>query len=98
MNFSWDVFWQYLLRPSDIYLYGLWLTCVIAVGAMLLGCVLGLLAALMRLSTACGAASNGALANRPANRSGEAASRFTISLPWADGGARNPCVRSLPAA
>ena len=22
MNFSWDVFWQYLLRPSDIYLYG----------------------------------------------------------------------------
>lgn len=51
MNFSWDVFWQYLLRPSDIYLYGLWLTCVIAVSAMLLGCALGLLAALMRLST-----------------------------------------------
>lgn len=51
MNFSWDVFWQYLLRPSDIYLYGLWLTCVIAVSAMLLGCVLGLLAALMRLSS-----------------------------------------------
>ncbi|WP_160286750.1 amino acid ABC transporter permease [Pseudomonas knackmussii] len=51
MNFSWDVFWQYLLKPSDIYLYGLWLTCVIAVGAMLLGCVLGLLAALMRLSS-----------------------------------------------
>ncbi|MBD9500684.1 amino acid ABC transporter permease [Pseudomonas sp. BGr12] len=51
MNFSWDVFWQYLLRPSDIYLYGLWLTCVIAVSAMVLGCVLGLLAALMRLST-----------------------------------------------
>ncbi|WP_275629956.1 amino acid ABC transporter permease [Pseudomonas sp. 273] len=51
MNFSWDVFWQYLLKPSDIYLYGLWLTCVIAVSAMLLGCVLGLLAALMRLSS-----------------------------------------------
>ncbi|WP_371368062.1 amino acid ABC transporter permease [Pseudomonas sp. QL9] len=51
MNFSWDVFWQYLLKPSDIYLYGLWLTCVIAVAAMLLGCVLGLLAALMRLSS-----------------------------------------------
>ncbi|MGE9765039.1 amino acid ABC transporter permease [Pseudomonas sp. PDM20] len=51
MNFSWDVFWQYLLRPSDIYLYGLWLTCVIAVSAMVLGCVLGLLAALMRLSS-----------------------------------------------
>ncbi|MED5611730.1 MULTISPECIES: amino acid ABC transporter permease [Pseudomonas] len=51
MNFSWDVFWQYLLKPSDIYLYGLWLTCVIAVSAMLLGCVLGLLAALLRLSS-----------------------------------------------
>ncbi|MDF3868546.1 amino acid ABC transporter permease [Pseudomonas denitrificans (nom. rej.)] len=51
MNFSWDVFWQYLLRPSDIYLYGLWLTCMIAVSAMLLGCVLGLMAALMRLSS-----------------------------------------------
>ncbi|MDO7902431.1 amino acid ABC transporter permease [Pseudomonas sp. K13] len=51
MNFNWDVFWQYLLRPSDIYLYGLWLTCMIAVSAMLLGCLLGLLAALMRLSS-----------------------------------------------
>ncbi|MDF3933917.1 amino acid ABC transporter permease [Pseudomonas citronellolis] len=51
MNFSWDVFWQYLLKPSDVYLYGLWLTCVIAVCAMLLGCALGLLAALMRLSS-----------------------------------------------
>lgn len=50
MNFSWDVFWQYLLHPSDVYLYGLGLTCVIAVGAMLLGCALGLLAALARLS------------------------------------------------
>ncbi len=50
MNFSWDVFWQYLLHPSDVYLYGLGLTCVIAIGAMLLGCALGLLAALARLS------------------------------------------------
>lgn len=51
MNFNWDIFWQYLLQPSDVYLYGLWLTCVIAVMAMLLGCVLGLLAALMRASS-----------------------------------------------
>ncbi len=51
MNFSWDVFWHYLLRPTDVYLYGLWLTCVIAASAMLLGCVLGLLVALMRLSS-----------------------------------------------
>lgn len=51
MNFSWDVFWQYLLKPSDIYLYGLWLTCVISVCAMLMGCALGLVAALMRMST-----------------------------------------------
>jgi len=50
MNFSWDIFWQYLLRPSDVYLHGLWITCAIAVFAMLLGCVLGLAAALLRLS------------------------------------------------
>ena len=40
MNFNWDVFWQYLLQPSDVYLTGLWLTCVISVLAMLLGCFL----------------------------------------------------------
>lgn len=51
MNFNWDIFWQYLLRPSDLYLYGLWLTCVISVLAMALGSVLGLVAALMRLSS-----------------------------------------------
>ena len=50
MNFNWDVFWQYLLQPSGVYLTGLWLTCVISVLAMLLGCVLGLAAALLRLS------------------------------------------------
>jgi len=50
MNFSWDIFWQYLLRPSDVYLYGLWITCVIAVCSMLLGCLLGMGAALLRLS------------------------------------------------
>jgi len=41
MNFNWDVFWQYLLQPSGVYLTGLWLTCLISVLAMLLGCVLG---------------------------------------------------------
>ncbi|MFJ3483440.1 amino acid ABC transporter permease [Pseudomonas sp. NPDC090202] len=51
MNFKWEVFWQYLLQPSDVYLYALWLTCVIAVLSMTLGCVLGLIAALMRLSS-----------------------------------------------
>lgn len=50
MAFSWDIFWQYLLRPSDTYLYGLWLTCVISVSAMGLGCIIGLLVALMRRS------------------------------------------------
>ena len=50
MNFNWDVFWQYLLQPSSVYLTGLWLTCLISVLAMALGCVLGLGAALMRLS------------------------------------------------
>lgn len=51
MNFNWDVFWQYLLQPSGVYLTGLWLTCLIAVLAMALGCALGLAAALMRLSS-----------------------------------------------
>ena len=51
MNFNWNVFWQYLLQPSDVYLTGLWLTCLISVSAMLLGCVLGLIAALMKLSS-----------------------------------------------
>ena len=51
MNFNWDVFWQYLLQPSGVYLTGLWLTCLISVLAMLLGCALGLAAALLRLST-----------------------------------------------
>lgn len=50
MNFNWDVFWQYLLQPSGVYLTGLWLTCLISVLAMLMGCALGLVAALMRLS------------------------------------------------
>ncbi len=50
MNFNWDVFWQYLLQPSGVYLTGLWLTCLISVLAMLLGCALGLAAALLRLS------------------------------------------------
>lgn len=36
MNFNWDVFWQYLLQPSGVYLTGLWLTCLISVLAMLL--------------------------------------------------------------
>jgi len=51
MNFSWEIFWQYLLHPSDVYLHGLWMTCAIAVLAMLLGCVIGLTMALLRLVT-----------------------------------------------
>lgn len=51
MNFNWDIFWSYLLQPSDVYLYGLWLTCSIAVMSMLLGTVIGLFAALMRMSS-----------------------------------------------
>ena len=51
MNFNWDIFWHYLLQPSDIYLYALWLTLTISVSAMLMGCAMGLLAALMRLSS-----------------------------------------------
>ncbi|MFM0034579.1 amino acid ABC transporter permease [Paraburkholderia strydomiana] len=51
MNFSWEIFRQFLLTPSSTYLHGLWLTCAISVLAVLLGVVLGLCVALMRLSS-----------------------------------------------
>lgn len=51
MNFSWEIFRQFLLTPSSTYLHGLWLTCCISVLAVALGMVLGLCVALMRLSS-----------------------------------------------
>jgi len=50
MNFDWSFFWAYLLRPSSVYLNGLWLTLSISVVAQALGTGLGLFIALARIS------------------------------------------------
>jgi polar amino acid transport system permease protein len=50
MTFDWSFFWQYLLRPSSVYLNGLGLTLSISVISQGLGTVLGLFAALARIS------------------------------------------------
>jgi len=50
MSFDWPFFWHYLLRPSTAYLNGLMLTLVLSVVAQTLGTVLGLFAALGRMS------------------------------------------------
>jgi polar amino acid transport system permease protein len=50
MSFDWPFFWHYLLRPSAAYLNGLMLTLVLSVVAQTLGTVIGLFAALGRLS------------------------------------------------
>src|SRR5436190_18399223 len=50
MSFDWGFFWHYLLRPSSVYLNGLWLTLSISVIAQTLGTILGLFVALGRIS------------------------------------------------
>ncbi|MFT3671575.1 amino acid ABC transporter permease [Aestuariivirga sp.] len=50
MNFDWGFFWQYLLWPSSVYLYGLWLTLSVSVISQGLGTVLGLFIALAKIS------------------------------------------------
>lgn len=50
MNFDWTFFWHYLLRPSSVYLNGLWLTLSISVISQGLGTLLGLFGALARMS------------------------------------------------
>ena len=50
MSFDWPFFWHYLFRPSGAYLHGLMLTVVLSVVAQLLGTILGLFAALGRMS------------------------------------------------
>ncbi len=46
MNFDWAFFWHYLLRPSSVYLNGLWLTLCVSVIAQGVGTILGLFGAL----------------------------------------------------
>jgi polar amino acid transport system permease protein len=50
MIFDWSFFWHYLLRPSSVYLNGLWLTLSISVVAQGLGTLFGLFLALARIS------------------------------------------------
>jgi polar amino acid transport system permease protein len=50
MAFDWGFFWHYLLEPSSVYLHGLWLTLSLSVISQSLGIVIGLFAALGRLS------------------------------------------------
>jgi polar amino acid transport system permease protein len=51
MNFDWTFFWRYLLEPSAVYLHGLWLTLSLSIVCQLLGTIIGLFAALGRLSS-----------------------------------------------
>ncbi|MFK0165240.1 amino acid ABC transporter permease [Rhizobium sp. NPDC090279] len=50
MNFDLSIFWEYLLRPSTVYLHGLGLTLTISVIAQALGTILGLFIALSGIS------------------------------------------------
>ena len=47
---DWHVVWERLFHPDGIFLRALWTTVYIAVTAQLLGVVLGLIAALMRMA------------------------------------------------
>src|SRR5204863_2424171 len=48
--FEWHVFWQRIFHPDHVFVLALWRTIYISVCAQVLGVVLGLVAALMRLS------------------------------------------------
>ncbi|HUZ64698.1 MAG TPA: amino acid ABC transporter permease [Acetobacteraceae bacterium] len=50
MHFDWPFFWHYLLAPSTTYLNGLMLTLVLSVVSQILGTIIGLFAALGRIS------------------------------------------------
>lgn len=50
MHFDWPFFWHYLLTPSANYLHGLMLTIVLSVASQTLGTMIGLFAALGRIS------------------------------------------------
>jgi polar amino acid transport system permease protein len=47
---DWDVVWQRIFHPDSAFARALWTTVYIAVAAQLLGVLLGLVAALMRMS------------------------------------------------
>jgi polar amino acid transport system permease protein len=47
---DWDIVWQQIFHPDGVFARALWTTVYIAVLAQVLGVVLGLIAALMRMS------------------------------------------------
>lgn len=47
---DWSIIWQRIFHPDHVFLVALWTTIYISVLAQILGVVLGLLAALMRMS------------------------------------------------
>jgi len=47
---DWSIVWDRLFHPDHVFIRALWTTVYIAVGAQILGVVLGLVAALMRTS------------------------------------------------
>jgi polar amino acid transport system permease protein len=48
--FDWHIFWQRIAHPDHVFLRALWTTVYISVIAQFLGVLLGLVAALMRMS------------------------------------------------
>ena len=53
---DWHIVWERLFHPDHVFLRALWTTVYIAVAAQVLGVVLGLIAALMRMSQLAAAA------------------------------------------
>jgi len=49
-NFQWDITWRSIFSPNGSIINGLWLTIGISIIAQLLGVILGILAALARMS------------------------------------------------
>src|SRR5438105_7033488 len=49
-SLDWSVLWQRIFHPDHEFVLALWRTIYIAVAAQLLGVILGLIAALMRMS------------------------------------------------
>src|SRR2546425_236158 len=48
--FEWHILWQRIFHPDHAFVLALWRTVFVAVVAQIVGVILGLLAALMRMS------------------------------------------------
>jgi len=52
-SFEWHILWDRIFHPDHAFVLAMWRTVFIAVVAQVLGVVLGLVAALMRMSRLC---------------------------------------------